>query len=95
MDRAARRPDRIFPAVTDGDGYTGTDEPETSASSQGIHSVELAADVLRAIEEGLGTMSLTQIAAGVGGHGRLALTRIPDAVGNLRRRGGESWRSRA
>ena len=38
------------------------EERETSTARQGIQSVELAMKVLQAIEEGLGPMSLTQIA---------------------------------
>src|SRR3954452_25396349 len=54
---------RIVPRVTAEDGSESEEGPETFAGRQGIQSVELAMTVLQALEEGLGPMSLTQIAA--------------------------------
>jgi DNA-binding IclR family transcriptional regulator len=52
--------------VTDFHRPKPVDDPTASPTRQGIQSVELAMIVLRAMEEGLGPMSLSQIAAGSG-----------------------------
>src|SRR3954447_7771486 len=54
---------RIVPRVTAENGSESEEGQETVAGRQGIQSVELAMTLLQALEEGLGPMSLTQIAA--------------------------------
>ena len=53
------------PEATDAESAP-EDGRETAAARQGIQSVELAMTVLQAIEQGLGPMALTQIAAAAG-----------------------------
>jgi DNA-binding IclR family transcriptional regulator len=57
---------RIVLPVTREEGSEQEDGKEVVAARQGIQSVELAMTVLHAIEEGLGPMSLTEIATAAG-----------------------------
>lgn len=57
---------RMLPAVSYGNDPVPEGDRETPAARQGIQSVELAMTVLQALEQGLGPMSLTQIATAAG-----------------------------
>jgi DNA-binding IclR family transcriptional regulator len=56
----------MLPAVSYGNDPAPEGARESPAARQGIQSVELAMTVLQALEQGLGPMSLTQIATAAG-----------------------------